>query len=408
MQVAVERPRLLDLTRSISRVGRGPMTGIDRVEAAYLEHLLGCGGPLFGLVRSSLGFVLLDRRGMEALRARLSGHREWGRADALSRLFAKAGPTRQRAESDLRRICAGRSRRGGLNRLLSRHLPPGAVWLNVGHTNLEPEVFDAVHAAGGRAHVMVHDTIPLDHPRWQRPGSVARFEARMRAVSARADLAIYNSAVSRADGERHFARWGRVPPGIVAHLGVTVAAPEPAALPPGLDLARPYFVTIGTIEPRKNHALLLDVWQALAADGNPPGLYVIGRRGWNNADVFARLDARPAGVVELAGLSDGAMAALVSRARALLFPSLAEGFGLPPCEAALLGTRVLASDLPVIREVLGKLPIYATGGDMYSWLKTIRGLAGDRAEARSAWRAPGRAVALPSWQDHFNEVLRVS
>lgn len=384
------------------------MTGIDRVEAAYLEHFLSDGSALFGLVRTSAGFVLLDRAGMRAVHDRIFGACAWGRADLFSRLNARLGPARRRAESDLRRLCIGRSRPGAVAGLLARHLPPDAIWFNVGHTNLEPALFEAVHAAGGRAHVMVHDLIPLQHSAWQRSGTVALFAKRMRAVSAHADLVIYNSATSEAAARRQFRQWGRVPPGVIAHLGVTVAEPDPSAMPPHLKPTRPYFVTIGTIEPRKNHALLLDVWQDLARAGPPPTLYVVGARGWNNAAVFARLDQGVPGIVELPDLGDGAMAALIANANAMLFPSRAEGFGLPPCEAVLLGTPVVASDLPVTREILGDLPIYADADDMYSWVKTIKSLADAGAEAKERQKLAGQASRLPDWKAHFNVVLRVS
>ena len=399
------RPYLLDLTRLMSRVGRGPRTGIDRVEAAYLAHLLSRDGVLFGLVRTSLGFILLDRNGVAALRARLEGRLPWGRAGMLARVTAGSDRARQRAESDLRRLAAGRATRGGLARLLRQHLPEEFVWLNVGHSNLGEPVFQAVHQAGGMAHVLVHDMIPLDHPGFQRPGTVEKFERRMQAVCAHADRVIYNSGVSRDDAERYFNGWGRVPAAVVAHLGVDDVRPDRTGLPEWLKPDQPYFTITGTIEPRKNHALLLDVWQALAAQkADPmPQLLVIGARGWNNRAVFDRLDARPPGVIELPGLSDGAMAALVAGARAALFPSLAEGFGLPPCEAHALGTPVVANDLPVLREVLGNIPIYASVTDMYSWLKTITVLA-DGKETRQS----EQAGALPTWLEHFNLVLKVS
>ncbi len=386
------------------------MTGIDRVEAAYLSHLSAAPEPLFALVRTALGFVLLDRGGVEALHSRLSGRASWGPPDLLSRLTHRRAPMRRRAESDLRRLALARSGRKGLARMLARHLPEGTVWLNVGHSNLSDDVFAAVRAAGGQAHVMVHDMIPLEHPEYQRPGTVALFERRMRAVSRRADLVIYNSAASRRAAERYFSEWGRIPPGLVAHLGIEVREPAPDALPAGLDLATPYFVALGTIEPRKNHALLLDIWEDLTAHGPAPNLYIVGNRGWNNQAVFARLDARPRGVIELDRLSDGAVAALLQGARALLFPSHAEGFGLPPCEAHALGTPVVASDLPVIREILGNIPIYASPADMYSWRKTIQALAEETETRQSTSTGGGQGAgpALPTWEEHFNQVLRVS
>ncbi|WP_300515329.1 glycosyltransferase family 1 protein [Aliiroseovarius sp.] len=392
------RARCLDLTRLVSRVGRGPWTGVDRVEAAYVRELLTRSDPLYGLVRTSMGFVLLERAGVQALWDRLTGATGWGAPDLLSRLFLRSSDARRAAESDLRRLSLARAGRGGLQAMLKRHLPPATTWLNVGHSNLQRHVFEAFHAAGARTSVLVHDVIPLDLPAFQRPGTVEDFRARMRRVSALADLVIYNSGQSRADAERYFASWGRVPDGIVSHLGIT--PPRPTTAPVSPD--RPYFVTLGTIEPRKNHALLLAVWDRLAQDMEvSPELVIIGSRGWNNDAVFARLDEKPAHVTELNGLDDGQVAALVRDARALLFPSFAEGFGLPPAEALALGTPAVVNDLPVYREILGNMAIYADARDMYSWTKIITGLA-TGSEARQ------EAAELPTWQDHFNLVLKVT
>lgn len=392
------RARCLDLSRLVSRVGRGPWTGIDRVEAAYAAELLSRDDPLFGLVRTSLGFVLLDRAGVQSLWERLIGATPWGAPDLLSRLFQNSTDANRVAESDLRRICLARAGRRGLRGMLKQYLPQDTVWLNVGHSNLQRHIFEAIHSIGGRSTVLVHDVIPLDFPAYQRQGTVEDFRARMKRVSGLADLVIYNSADSKAKAERYFADWGRVPEGIVSHLGVSSPQPTKAPITP----KKPYFVTLGTIEPRKNHLLLLSVWDRLVQDmEDPPELVIIGSRGWNNDEVFARLDAGPAHVTELNGLDDGEVAALVQDARALLFPSLAEGYGLPPAEALALGTPAVVNDLSVYREILGSKAIYADAHDMYSWVKIITGLAvgnGVRQEA----------AKLPTWQDHFNLVLKVT
>ena len=117
-------PRLLDLTRLVSRAGR-PLTGVDRVEFAYLEHLL-LSGPRWGLVRTSLGYVLLDDRGCATLRDRLTDN-AWGPPDWMSR---KLDPIRARAEAELRRLCIGRCLPIGLGRMLRTHLPRGLTYLN--------------------------------------------------------------------------------------------------------------------------------------------------------------------------------------------------------------------------------------------------------------------------------------
>jgi glycosyltransferase involved in cell wall biosynthesis len=85
-------------------------------------------------------------------------------------------------------------------------------------------------------------------------------------------------------------------------------------------------------------------------------------------------------------------------ARALLFPSLAEGYGLPPLEAGGLGTKVIASNLPVLREVCGDFPVYLDPRDSYSWLETINSLAHNQPSDH-------KKQNLPLWADHFKVVL---
>jgi glycosyltransferase involved in cell wall biosynthesis len=399
--------RCLDITRLVSRQGRGALTGVDRVELAYLRQLLETPVPLFLLARTARHHLLLDAAAARRVLAGVTGG-GWGPMDLRGRLALKSHPEKRRAESDLRRLALGRARRGGLAALLARHLPEGTAYLNTGHSNLSAEVLETWAARRGPVSVLVHDAIPLDHPDYQRPGTVESFRARLARVSAHAGRVIYSTETARASVERHFAAMGRAPEALVAPLGIDLPAPDPARLPPGLPPDRPYFVTVGTLEPRKNHALLLDAWDQLARAGEPPVLVIAGRRGWRSEALFRRLDASPLkdrSVIERADLDDAALAALLQGARALLFPSLAEGYGLPPIEAAALQVPVVCTDLPVYREVLGDIPVYLRGNDVYSWKKTIIRLAEhERARTTGAILPP----RLPTWTEHFNRVLRLT
>lgn len=400
--ITTNRPpaRCLDITRLIRRVGR-VMTGVDRVEMAYLQRLCREDAPFFALARTRIGYVLLDRDGARAICARLERD-AWGPLDGLGRLSPGTPEMRRRAEADLRRWAAARCLPIRLPRMLRQHLPEGVVYFNTGHSNLTNRVVGAWRALrGARIAVLLHDTIPLDYPEYQRPETKARFRAFLTRVARTADLVIYNSEATRADGERHMQAMGPVPEGLVAHLGVDPVPPAPGELPEGLPPGVPYFVTVGTIEPRKNHTLLLDVWERLLeAEAPAPHLMICGGRGWNNADVFARLDARErwrGSVHECPGLSDGAVMALLQGSRGLLFPSHAEGYGLPPVEGAAAGVPVICSDLAVFREILGDIPIYLTPGEPYSWVNKITEL--------TEQRPLNREYSAPTWDRHFNLVL---
>lgn len=392
--------RLLDVTRVLRRAGR-VWTGVDRVELAYIEALIEDPVPVWALARTPLGYVLLDRAGLIGFQQRLSGAAEFSSPDLLSRLQRGMHDTARRALTDLRKLAVARCVPQGLARMLARHLPAGTAYLNTGHSNLSERVLSAVRAVpDARISVLVHDVIPLEYPQFQRAGTVEVFEQKMRRVRRHADLILYNSADTMARTERVMTAWGDVPRGIVAHLGTMAPRPDPSALPEGLPPEIPYFITVGTIEPRKNHALLLDIWERLGPDA--PLLLICGSRGWNNETVFRRLDALgpEARVREVSNLSDDALAALVQGAHGLLFPSLAEGYGLPAVEALQLGTPVLCSNMATFREILANRAEFVDDSDIRLWEERIVVWS---KQARDRLRV--RDFEAPTWATHFKITL---
>ena len=372
---------LLDVTRLISRLGQGPLTGIDRVEAAWLGHLQGRDHLLLArLGRAQV--VLPPDAGADLLRWVGGDATGLPQASMLGRVLGRTGPrARARLAFAGRAVLRGPASGRGLGRRVARRLGAG-VYLNTGHSNLTAPLLRALSPLCRT--VLIHDTIPLDHPDLTRTGQDTVFRARLSAVLAHADLVAAISPTTRDDvlrwrdtlGIAHHA------PVTVAPIGTTLAAPAP--VPPDLDLSRPYFVTLGTIEPRKNHALLLDAWDLLVQRlpfCAVPQLFVIGRRGWCNEAVFARLDALPAGgpVREMNDLDDGAVAALMQGAHALLMPSRSEGFGLPLTEAAARGTPVLCAPLPTARDLLGDDATYLPADNPRVWADAIAAMASTTA-----------------------------
>jgi glycosyltransferase involved in cell wall biosynthesis len=122
-----------------------------------------------------------------------------------------------------------------------------------------------------------------------------------------------------------------------------------------LGLDRPYLLFVGTLEPRKNLAVLLQAFAAAcAASPDGPLLALAGPAGWGQeADVPAPAAGR---VVRLGYLEEPDLRRLVAGAQALVFPSVYEGFGLPPLEAFASGVPVVASDIPTTRETVGREP----------------------------------------------------
>ncbi|MEL7463490.1 MAG: glycosyltransferase [Pseudomonadota bacterium] len=376
---------ILDVTRTISRAGLGAATGIDRVERRWIEEALkGRWGRARFLARIASGVHVVEEASMASLLAMLDGTAPPPRLDLRGAVSFAKRPEARRIESALRRAAA----------------PPSFadLYANVGHSNLTPASVAAARDLGAaRVAVLLHDLIPLEHPEFARPEGAEKMRTRLDAAAS-ADAVIYNSHDTRARAE---ARMAAPPSGAVAPLGIDAArraAPSPLTPHGG-------FVALGTIEPRKNHALLLDVWAALGSAA--PTLHVIGRRGWMNEAVFARLDAPPRGVVEHGGLDDAAMVELVAGARALLFPSFAEGYGLPLGEALALGCPVVASDLDALREVGGAAPDYLSPHDAGAWETAVRDYADPGSPARAAQIERMASWAAPTWSDHFAAADRV-
>lgn len=389
-------PILLDVSRLVSRIGSGHPTGVDRVEAAWLGHL--ASRPQHHLLcRTRLGQLILPADAAKII-LKAVGMAPDGRSEAVP-----TGPARRsmlprswqkpRVEAALfraARACAGRQGKGLAAALERAGVSKESVYLNTGHANLTEGLLSAIPLP--RA-VLIHDAIPLDHPQWARQGQDRIFQTRLQAVFDHAGLVL---TVSRASADR-LQFWCsrlkplRAPPIVAAPIGTGLAQPDPGQpTPPGS-----FFLTIGTVEPRKNHALLLDAWAKLA---DPPTLIIAGRRGWRNDGVFARLDAMAPGKVirEFADLSDAAIAALMTGTRALLFPSHAEGFGLPLTEAAARGVPILAQELPSTREILGGYPRYLPD-DPAIW-------AGEIAAMANAPLIRQDPASVPTWDGHFRMV----
>lgn len=159
-----------------------------------------------------------------------------------------------------------------------------------------------------------------------------------------------------------------------------------------LGVTRPYFLGVGTLEPRKNLPALIEAFISLKRDGNLAAydLIIVGNRGWRNGTVRSQLRAARAWGVRWFGfVSDAELAALYSGATAFVFPSVYEGFGIPALEATACGTRVIASDVPELREAGGPEGTYVA--------PTVSGI---RAGLLSALEAPPPSHPHPqNWMD---------
>ncbi len=221
--------------------------------------------------------------------------------------------------------------------------------------------------SGARLVFLVHDLLPVRHPEWFREITHREFRRWLRTVAILADRVVCVSGTVQAD----FRDWtrsrydldsdgiasaviplGADPYGFVPEEG----AGATGARLPDACLEAKFVLMVGTIEPRKGHAEVIDAFEPLWAAGEATQLVIAGRAGWMVEPLIARLRAHPlAGrrLHWLDGPSDAHLTQLYRRASGLVMASKGEGLGLPILEARRWGKPVLARDIPVFREIAG-------------------------------------------------------
>ena len=151
-----------------------------------------------------------------------------------------------------------------------------------------------------------------------------------------------------------------------------------------LGLVSPFFLSIATDFPHKNLPNLLDAYEILRSrwrDGEPPSLVLAGHTSSARTDFYPTLEssAFPAGVTFLGPVSRDQLRVLYQRAMSLVFPSLYEGFGLPPLEAMAAGTPVIAMPVSAVPEVGGDAVLYADGLSVRALSQAMEAVASDPA-----------------------------
>jgi glycosyltransferase involved in cell wall biosynthesis len=160
---------------------------------------------------------------------------------------------------------------------------------------------------------------------------------------------------------------------------------------------------VGIIEPRKNQGFLLDVAEALWAEGQDFDLHIVGRVNPHFGEPIVRrieaARARGRPVIYEGAITDEALAKRYRESWACVFPTIAEGCGLPLLEALRCGTPCVASDLPSIREnAAGGGCALLAPNDLAAWKEVVGRLLTDAPErARLESEAAGRSAALPTW-----------
>lgn len=385
---SVTHPVVIDISRLMGRYfdGRYP-TGVDRVTLAYVQHY------------QSSARAMLRWRGRSGLFSKAISARVFA---LLSRWDA--------AEITVLRILILR----GVWSSIGAGNGRGALLLHTGHNDAEsPALWRNIRWHKLRPVFFVHDLIPLTHPQYCRAGESQRHEQRLIHMLQGAALVANSNHTLLQLGDYAQKMELSVPPNTVALLAPPAPFTSSKTTKNSIflnDVGKNYFVVVGTIEPRKNHALLLSVWRDFLSTNaldQVPHLVVIGQSGWDCealerelADTVFFKDH----VHWITQCSDADMLNWLQQARALLFPSFVEGFGMPLAEALSLGTPVIASDLAVFREFAGDVPQYLSATDVSGWSREIMAYCQTPSSERLAQRLRIERWHLPTWEEHFIKV----
>ncbi|ARQ02280.1 glycosyltransferase family 4 protein [Pseudorhodoplanes sinuspersici] len=428
---------LVDISRLVENLHLATPTGIDRVEMAYAQHFLERANkddvrfvvtwPHFsGVLRAkdikpfidetaarwTAGKVIRSDQSFQTLRAILNEPID-GSRQRPQRIGA---PDDKRTLADWRRIVS-LWLRCAAHRLDARSITEfrnkGGCYIHVSQFRLNrPARFAWLSDASMRSIFMLHDLIPITHPEYCRPGEAERHRARIDTMMRHATRVVTVSDATRRALDAHLSNAGRtVPPCDVVPLGLTRVFTDHRAIAP-VQNSVPYFVIVGTIEPRKNLLHLLTVWHRWTQEGKNPRarLIVVGRRGWENENILELLDRSKGlapSVIEVASLGDAGMAALLKGAAALLAPSFVEGYGLPIAESLALGTPVIASDTDAHREAGGVFADYLNPLDGRGFMQALDDYLQPGSVRRQERLKMMRDYKPESWDSHLSKIERI-
>jgi len=250
--------------------------------------------------------------------------------------------------------------------------------LDVVHDPMGISPFLMPHRVGAFARlVTVHDAVPFVHPETHVWLTNFLFTSYIPRTLRFVDRIITASESSSRDIQRFF----RVDAGRVTHIYCGVDQrfrPQPpervAAVLARYGVDLPYLLVVGALQERKNLQTAFAAFARLKAEGLPHRLVVVGRKAWKTEGLFRRLNELGLGEeVLLTGyVEDVDLPAFYTGAACFLFPSLYEGFGLPPLEAMACGTPVVASNSSSLPEVVGDAGILVDPHDVAGFADAVR------------------------------------
>jgi glycosyltransferase involved in cell wall biosynthesis len=232
---------------------------------------------------------------------------------------------------------------------------------------------------GFRSVHFIHDVIPIKCPQFYRTGFGSLIHEWMSVTCRSSELFLANSRHTRNDVLEYCRRFDLPEPPIeVVRLGEGVLPEDGEGSPPagpGFDPNKPFVLSVGTVEVRKNHQLLYHAWRRLVRrDPGAPPLVLAGAVGWLADDVLHQMRHDPftrGHIILLGGCDNGHLAWLYRHCMFTVFPSHYEGWGLPIAESLAFGKYCIASNTSSMPEIGGDLVGAHDPGDLPHFLKLV-------------------------------------
>lgn len=257
----------------------------------------------------------------------------------------------------------------------------GAMW---GSRELPDAIADAELDVGFRVSTLLYDLIPIEYPQFYDEGFPEQYQHYLDRVLAISDHLFVISQATGRDLEAYCSAHGVTQPQTeVIYLGdgavSATSSVRPAALPDG-----DFVLAVSTFEPRKNHQVLYDAVKHAQLTGIViPRIVVVGSPGWLTQELqfVVRNDPETQDAfIWLSRTTDQELAWLYQHTLFTVYPSIAEGWGLPIAESMHFGKFCITCGVSSMPEVAGKLAEYLSPYDPAAWAETIARYASDSAE----------------------------
>ena len=395
-----------DITRFIARLDENTPTGIDRVDIHYAKSILDSKKEIYYLTIIKGVFCAVEKKYGDSIVKYL--YDKWILSKKVS--FQK----KTLSINDASKVPLIKKTIGRFAKCIDKNVfelitkKPNGCYVNISHYGVgKVEAYYVFKTLGKMKLIFfLHDLIPIDFPEHVNEPDEEQHKIRVKAMALFADIIIVNSQFTQKRlynfcDKQNITR----PKCLINKIGI-----EDRFL--DVDISNKpivqgdYFIYVSTIESRKNHILLLNVWRDMIEKNklaSIPKLIFVGKNGWKNDSAMYMMNRCPYlqnHVFHLQGLSDNELIQLVANSTALLFPSFTEGWGMPLVEAIELNTPVICSAIEIFHEAGKDLLTYVPLIESLGWQNEILKFASDK-RYRASKIEKMKAYKMPRWDTHF-------